>query len=181
MQKLTVITFLLLILPIYCLSQNFRGKITDTQQQPLYGSNVYIKEINQGLICDDKGEFQTTLSNGKYSILFRCLGFKPVSRTIEIKNNQVDIDVTMVEEAYELKEVTIIKAEDPAYAIIRKAIAEAPNYLNATKKYSADVYIKANMELFTVSKLVDKISSEEGLKISDFKNNILKIGKNMIK
>ena len=172
MQKLTIIISFLLILPMYCLSQNFRGKITDTKQQPLYGSNIYIKEINQGLICDDKGEFQTTLNNGKYSIMFRCLGFKPVSRTIEIKNNQVDLQIEMQEESYELKEVTITNAEDPAYAIIRKAIAEAPNYLNAVNKYTADVYIKANMELFTVSKLVDKLSKEEGLKISDFKNNV---------
>lgn len=172
MQKLTVIISLILFLPLYCLSQNFTGKITDNKQQPLYGSNIYIKEINQGLICDDKGEFQTTLTNGKYTIMFRCLGYKPVSRTLEIKNNEVNLHIAMDEDAYELKEVTITNTEDPAYAIIRKAIAEAPNHLNAVNKYTADVYIKANMELFTVSKLIDKLASDDGLKISDFKNNV---------
>lgn len=172
MYKLTSIISLLLFLPLYCLSQNFTGKITDNKQQPLYGSNIYIKEINQGLICDDKGEFQTTLINGKYNVMFRCLGYKPVSRIIEIKNNSVSLHIAMDEDAYELKEVTITNTEDPAYAIIRKAIAAAPNHLNAVNKYTADVYIKANMELFTVSKLIDKLASEDGLKISDFKNNV---------
>lgn len=153
-------------------SQNFTGKITDKKQQPLYGSNIFIKEINQGLVCDDKGEFQTTLPTGRYNVMFRCLGYKPVSRTIEIKDDSVNMNIIMEEDTYELKEVTITNTEDPAYAIIRKAIAEAPNHLNAVSKYTADAYIKANMELFKVSKLVDKLTSEDGLKISDFKNNV---------
>lgn len=171
MYKLHLI-LLSILLSQTLFSQNFTGKITDKKQQPLYGSNIFIKEINQGLICDERGEFQTTLSNGTYNITFRCLGYKPVLRTIEVKNKPINLHIIMEEDAYELKEVTITNTEDPAYAIIRKAIAEAPRHLNAANKYTADVYIKANMELFTVSKLIDKLASEDGLKISDFKNNV---------
>lgn len=172
MYKLTFTIYLIFLLPLYCLSQNFTGKITDKQQSPLLGSNIYIKEVNQGLICDDKGEFQVTLDNGKYNITFRCLGYKPISQTIEIKNNAVNLHAVMEQEVYELKEITIVNSEDPAYSIIRKAIAKAPNYLNAANKYTADVYVKVNMELYTISKLMDKLVSEEGFKVSDFKNNV---------
>jgi len=153
-------------------SQNFSGKIIDEEGQPIYGATVYIKETNQGLICNEKGEFQTTLSEGSYSIEYRSLGYKTLSEKITIANEDIVRNITLFEDAFELKEVTITNKEDPAYPIIRKAINKAPYYLNAAKRYTADVYIKANMGLDHIPKLMNKMASVDDLKISDFKGQM---------
>lgn len=57
-------------------AQNFKGKITDKSGEPLYGSSIYIKEVNQGLVCNDDGFYQTNLPAGSYNVEYKCLGFK---------------------------------------------------------------------------------------------------------
>jgi hypothetical protein len=52
-----------------------------------------------------------------------------------------------------LKSVTIrAGAEDPAYAIIRKAIKKRKTYLNEVKAFSCDVYIKGLQKLLETPK-----------------------------
>ena len=49
---------------------------------------------------------------------------------------------------YSLQEVTVsTNGEDPAYAIIRKAIGKRVEHLKEIKKFSADVYLKGQMQL----------------------------------
>ncbi len=155
-------------------AQNFKGQIVDRTGNPLYGSSVYIKEINQGLICNEDGYYQTTLTQGSYSVEYKCLGFKTEERIIKIPSTgSISIDVTLEENPFMLNEVTVSKGEDPAYPIMRKAIGKAPVYAKSAKAYTADVYIKGNAELLKVASLVDRFAKkEEGIKLSEFKNRV---------
>lgn len=155
-------------------AQNFKGQIVDRIGNPLYGSSVYIKEINQGLICNEDGYYQTTLTQGSYSVEYKCLGFKTEERIIKIPSTgSISIDVTLEENPFMLNEVTVSKGEDPAYPIMRKAIGKAPVYAKSAKAYTADVYIKGNAELLKVASLVDRFAKkEEGIKLSEFKNRV---------
>ena len=49
MKYILSLTFYIL-LASQLFAQNFKGQIVDKAGNPLYGSSVYIKEINQGLI-----------------------------------------------------------------------------------------------------------------------------------
>lgn len=69
-------------------AQNFKGKITDKSGEPLYGSSIYIKEVNQGLVCNDDGFYQTNLPVGSYNVEYKCLGFKREERKIQIRGNE---------------------------------------------------------------------------------------------
>lgn len=167
-----LITLILSTLNFY--SQNFKGKIMDKSGQPLYGSSVYIKEINQGLVCNEDGFFQTTLAPGNYQVEYKCLGFKSIEKSIFIIVDKVlSVEVTLEEKPFALGEVTVSNREDPAYSIMRKAIHKAPFYANAIKQYTAEVYIKGNAELLNVGSLVDNFAKKaEGIKLSEFKNQV---------
>lgn len=156
------------------LAQNFKGQIVDKTATPLYGSSVFIKEIKQGLICNEDGYYQTTLAPGNYSVEYKCLGFKTEEREVKISSTgTISVDVTLEENPFMLNEVTVSKGEDPAYPIMRKAIAKAPVYAKSAKAYTADVYIKGNAELLKIASLVDKFAKkEEGVKLSEFKNRV---------
>lgn len=170
----------LFLIIIYALSisqisaQNFKGKITDKSGEAVYGSLVYVKEINQGLVCNDDGYYQTTLPIGKYSIEYKCLGFKQIEKTILIKANEITVlDIVLEENPFSLKEITVSTKEDPAYGIMRKAIEKAPLYAGSAKEYTADVYIKVNAELLNISSFLDNLAKkEEGVKFSEFKNQL---------
>lgn len=168
--------------PVFCLlafifavsafSQNFAGRITDRQNRAIYGGNVFIKESKQGLVCNENGEFGATLQRGIYNIEYRCLGYKPHNETVTITDTVTLRNITLEERLFELNEVTVSNEEDPAYPIIRKAIEKAPYYLNAAKSYTANVYIKANMGLNSVSRTMDRIAKFDDLKMSDFKDQM---------
>ena len=167
--------YIALILSLFCFihlqAQNFKGKITDTNGEPLYASTVYIKGINQGLVCNETGHYQTTLPGGEYEVEYKCLGFKPEVQKIKINTDKTTTrDVTLYENPFSLKEITVSNQEDPAYPIMRKAIRSAPLYASSVKGYTAEAYIKVNAELLKVSSLIDRMAKrEEGVKLSDFK------------
>lgn len=153
-------------------AQNIKGTITDSKNQPLYGSNIYIQETKQGLVCNENGEYQVHLPKGNYTLEFRCLGYKSVTKKVSLSNESVTINIYLEEVPFILNEITVTNQEDPAYQIIRKAIKHAPDYLNAAKSYTAEAYIKANMELEKISGLVNKLASDKGMKMSDFQNQV---------
>jgi len=172
-----VLCFLFIIAFIFSNStlsaQNFTGQITDKNNIPVYGSTVFIKEANQGLACNDDGRFQTTLLPGSYRVEYKCLGYESVEETIAVTGEHIlTRDIVLAAKTFDLAEVVISNKEDPAYEIMRKAIKQAPYHLNKVAGYEAKAYIKGNMGVTKVSGLIDKLSSNEGLKLSDIKDNL---------
>lgn len=153
-------------------AQKFSGKIVDNEQNPIIASSVFIKEINQGLICNENGEFQTTLTEGIYTVRYQCIGYKPVQETITINKDDISQVITLEKKIFELQEIIISNKEDPAYGIMRQAIKKAPYHLNKVNNYRAQAYIRGNMELTKVSGIVNKLVSIDGVKLSDLKNNL---------
>lgn len=174
-MKLHLTALIICILTsVHSHAQNFKGRITDKDGEALYGSTIYIKGINQGLICNEDGYYQTTLSAGNYNVEYKCLGFRYEERKVQIEQGKVTtLDITLAENPFTLQEITVSNNEDPAYPIMRKAIEKAPSYAGAAKEYTADVYIKVNAELLKVSSLIDRMAKkEEGVKLSDFKDQL---------
>ncbi|TFH33438.1 MAG: carboxypeptidase-like regulatory domain-containing protein, partial [Bacteroidia bacterium] len=126
--------------------QILKGKITNREGNPVPFATVYISEKKQGTTANIKGEYLINLNPGTYTIFFQSLGFSPDSRRVLIENEDKIIDVMLQVQFYEIPEVRVTSSgEDPAYAIMRKAIALAPYYLNQIKHYQAEVYIKGSV------------------------------------
>ena len=62
---------------------------------------------------------------------------------------------------YEIPEVRITASgEDPAYIIMRKVIGMAPYYLNNISYYKAEVYLKGNLVINKIPKLLAEINED---------------------
>lgn len=171
-------TYLLLSLGLgNLIAQNFVGQITDNNGAPIIGCTVFVKDINQGMVCNDSGRYQTTLPSGVYSVEYRSMGHKSELRNVTITNAQIRTEnVILKTNPIELESAIVSNKEDPAYEIMRKAIKKAPYHLKRVKSFDAESYIKGVFELLAIPKIIDKMSSVESdgvkMKLSDFKNKL---------
>jgi hypothetical protein len=169
-MRFTLLFIFTFLFSIPCFPQliTVSGTIADKAGRSIPFATIYVKNTTKGTSANSEGKYQLQLNPGSYQMQFRAVGFHQETRDVELKTNQV-INVSLAEESYQLKDV-VIKAngEDPAYAIIRKAIKKRPHYLKEVKAYSCDVYIKGLQKLLAAPKKflgadIDKIARENGL------------------
>lgn len=160
-MKAILLLFLCCICSFNLSAQVLKGKITETSGEPIPNATVYIREMALGITSDDRGEFQTSLKEGKYTCEFSSLGYERKTEPVTIDKLSTSITVKMEKKTYTLKEVIVsANREDPAYAIMRKAISMAPFYLHQIKSYESEVYLKGTVR-------VDKIPGFAKITISD--------------
>jgi len=131
---------------------NLTGKIKDEQSNPVPFASIYLKNTTIGTSANSEGEYTLQLKPGQYEVLFKAVGYKQESRKIDIKAGLL-LNVILKPEAYLLNAVNInATGEDPAYAIMRKAIKKRKTYLNEVKEYTCEVYIKGLQKLLDAPK-----------------------------
>jgi hypothetical protein len=144
------------------------GKVTDQNGKPVPFASIYIKNTTNGASANVEGDYSLRLQPGEYEVQYKAVGYKQESRKIDLKNNTV-VNITLLAEVYELKAVTInASGEDPAYAIIRKAIRKRKAHLGEVKAYTCEVYIKGLQKLLAAPKKfmgfdIQKAGKEIGL------------------
>lgn len=142
-MKRIIWLFLLSLVTILSFAQSFKGTVTDTDGKPVPYAALYLREMKSGLTTDEYGRFQTKLSAGQYTCEVSSLGFISQTFTFQMLNRDYEKDIVLAERTYSLPEVNITKGnEDPAYAVMRKAIARAPYYRTQIKSYTAGTYLK---------------------------------------
>ncbi len=154
-----LIALLLLLLPFSALTQTLRlsGKINDTQGKPLPFATVYPEQTTQGTTANAEGEYFLNLKPGTYRMVYRYIGFQTYTQTVTLTNQPVTVDVQLNQESLQLAEVTVRskgKYEDPAYPIIRNAIAKRKFYLEATSTFACDAYVKGMVRLLQAPKKI---------------------------
>lgn len=129
-------------------AQQLKGLIVNKNGQPIPNSTVYIYENSRGIAADDLGEFQTILEEGIYTCEFRSLGYQSLKKTITMGEQNQTVRIELQETSYMLNEVVVFASnEDPAYRIMRKAIAYAPYYRYQIARYSSEAYIKGSLTI----------------------------------
>lgn len=145
-------------------AQTITGKVTNKKGEELAFSSILIKGTTQGTTANAKGKYNLSLSKGKYTIVCQYIGYKEAEKSIKI-DGDVIVNFELEEQQYNLTDVVITnKGEDPAYEIIRQAIAKREEYLNENKKYEVDVYIKGQIQLRNYPKKFfgEKVDFEDG-------------------
>lgn len=123
------------------------GMVKDTNGQPVPFASVYLKNTTTGTSANVDGKYSVKLKSGQQTLSFRAVGYKQQDHIINLSDD-IALNVTLSAESYTLENVNIrANAEDPAYAIIRKAIKERKSHLNEVKSFSCDVYIKGVQRL----------------------------------
>jgi len=169
-MKFTTLFLLLFSFSIDAFSQQFSisGKITGEGNQPIPFASVYVKNTTKGVSANSEGAYNLQLAPGNYEMQFKAVGYAQQIKQITLSQNQV-INISLKTETYQLKNITIhAGGEDPAYAIIRKALKKRKTYLNEVKAYTCDIYIKGLQKLLAAPKKfmgfdVQKATSEAGL------------------
>lgn len=147
------------------LAQTLKGKIVDENGEAIPYATIYVEEIALGIVCDDYGEFQSTMKKGQYTLIASSLGHEKKTIPVTISDKEISLQIVLKEKIYQLNEVTIkTGGEDPAYPIMRKAIVMAPFYLYQVKSYQADVYLKGTMKVDKIPALVKRQIKDPRLK-----------------
>ncbi|WP_347841027.1 DUF5686 and carboxypeptidase regulatory-like domain-containing protein [uncultured Draconibacterium sp.] len=175
-QTLCSIAFILLFVvnSLQLNAQLLTGKIRDENNQAVPYATIYIAETRQGTTSNINGDFSFNLQRGTYNLTIRSMGYEKQEKRVVLNTDSLFLPIALKVQRFELQEIKVFPGEeDPAYFIMRKAIAKAPYYRGIIKHYSADLYIKSNFAFNNIPNLIKKQELEDGKKFKDyFKENV---------
>ncbi len=149
--------FLLVSSPSIGITQVLKGVITDSSREGIPYASVFVKELSLGTAATTEGFYSINLPPGEYSIVFQSLGFNSETRKITIDSTDLTLNIELKSRVYSIAPVTITnKSEDPALAIMRKAIGMAPYYQRQVSSFEAEVYIKGSAKVNQLSRMVKR-------------------------
>lgn len=146
-------------------AQGIRGRVTNLQGEAIPFATIYVPDLSTGTTSNSDGNYELKLPDGKRKVLFQCLGYQ--TQTVEpvIGQSFQEINIRLETQEYEIPEVKVMASgEDPAYYIMRRAIAMAPYYQKQVSKYSCKVYLKGSGTFEKIPFLLEKQMKKEGLK-----------------
>ncbi len=161
---LAVLTFLCGISTSYAQPSGVRGNIKADDGSSLSFATIFVKQLGTGTTANEEGNYEIQLAPGRYDLVFQHLGKQTTVRVAEVKDGFLVINVTLNLQDIILQTVEIDgNDEDPAYSIMRKAIAKANYHRNLLDSYSARVYIKGAGKLKDYPWLAKKQLEKEGI------------------
>lgn len=162
MKKILLLIVLLSTSLLMMAQQGIKGQVVSQEGEPIPFATVYIESLKQGTTSNAKGEFSIRLDPGKYTVLFQSLGYMATIEEITITNEFKTLKPVLYMQYYQIQEVRITSSgEDPAYSIMRKAIAMAPYYLNHIKNYKADIYLKGTLVINKIPRILERQLEKE--------------------
>lgn len=143
-MKKTVYLIIFLLIPVLSFAGVLKGVVKDDKGEPLPFAVVFIQGTTTGTAANAEGAYVLTLAPGTHKVTAQYMGFEPSAFNVTITGNEtVTHDYKLKEQSMHMKEV-VVKAngEDPAYAIIRKAIKRRKFHLEQVKSFQTDIYLK---------------------------------------
>lgn len=132
------------------------GRITDQRNKPIPFTSIYIRNTTYGTTANEGGNYQFKLSPGTYKVIYRFVGYKERLETVTIANSNVQQNIKMESELFELKTVVVEgkrqKNDTSGNSIMRRLIAKREYYLNEVKAYTCAVYVKGVQRLLGAPK-----------------------------
>jgi len=155
----------LLISILYLPAQMVSGYVKDPAGNVLPFSSVLIKGTTKGASANARGFYQLNLNPGEYTLVGQYIGYTAEEKKITLSKENKVVDFVLNPQQYQLAQVEVSsKAEDPAYAIIRKAIASRKQHLQELNLYQCEVYVKGQLQLRKYPKRLfgQKVDFEDG-------------------
>ncbi len=151
------------VVPIF--SQGIRGRIINEQGEAVPFANIYIPQLSTGTTSNIDGNYELKLPEGKWEILFQYLGYQTQTMALNTGETFQEINVRLITQDYRIPEIKVMASgEDPAYFIMRRAIALAPYYQKQVSKYSCKVYLKGSGVFEKIPFLMEKQMKKGGVK-----------------
>ncbi len=145
-------------------SQQISGKITDTDKKAIPFANIYSKELATGTTSNIDGEYQLVLPKGEWNLQYRYLGFKTKEVRVSMGDKSLEMNIALASQSYQLKEIKVLASgEDPAYYVMRKAIAMGDYYTKQVSEYNNTVYLKGSGKITSIPRLFKNKLAKEGI------------------
>ncbi len=158
------LTITLVLLSLAAEAGGIRGSIKADDGSSLPFATIYVKQLGTGAATDANGKYEINLKPGSYDLVFQYMGFESQSRKVEVGSDFSTLDITLKTQAILLQSVTVnADNEDPAYTIMRKAIAKAKYHVQQIDEYTAKVYVKGKGKLTDYPWLAKKALEKEGI------------------
>ena len=157
---LSLIFGLLITAPIKTFSQattKVSGKVVDAQtREPLPFVNIIFKGTTVGVTTDVEGFYSMSTTLKVDSIELSYVGYNRTRRAIKPGVTQ-ELNIPL-SQGVELKAVTVVAGENPAWRILRKIIANKPkNDRKELDCYEYELYNKVEFDLNNINKATRKI------------------------
>ncbi|MFC2151300.1 DUF5686 and carboxypeptidase regulatory-like domain-containing protein [Bacteroidota bacterium] len=163
MRKL-LLTILFISITIYVNSQCIEGKITNFSGEPISYATVYASGVSKGTTSNIEGNYKLELPESTHKLTIRYLGYKTKELSVTCTGEAQKLDIILEEQLYKIPEVRILASgEDPAYSIMRKAVAMSYYYLNQVEEYDCRIYMKGSGKFENIPRLMKKTMKKEGL------------------
>ena len=165
MRNIFIAFLLLCISTTDSFSQTISGVVRDSAGNPLPYCGISIKETGVSTSTNQAGRYTISVSRGSYTLVCRHVGYAKQEKKILVAESKTELDFVMLPQEVVLDEV-VVKAgsEDPAYAIIRKAIRKREEHLKDMRAYQCEVYSKGvlNLRDFPKAFMGQKVDFEDG-------------------
>lgn len=147
MMKLLTILFCIITLT-NAQATKLHGVVTDEGNEPLPFATLYVKGTTNGTTTNLEGKYALNLAPGEYDLIFQYVGYEQQLIPVNVAQADIELNVILKSESLQLKEVVITSdGEDPAYPVIRAAIAKRKYHLEEVNGYKCQVYIKGLQSL----------------------------------
>ena len=106
------------LLSFYAFSQSgLKGKITDEQNQPIFGATIYISALQKGATTDYDGNFELAyVEEGTWEVTIRMLGYQTQTKKLTFtKDETVSFTAVLKEDLNSLDEVVVSASRNSEY------------------------------------------------------------------
>ncbi len=156
----SILLLCVLIFSSLSLCAQLSGKVTDRAGEPLPYVSIYIAGASQGTTTNAEGRYELRLPPGDYEVVYQFIGYE--THRYSYDGGVAVYDVVLDAQALVLDEVVVAAdAEDPAYRVIRAAIAQREYHRSQIAAYSCDVYVKG------FNKMLDAPEKIMGVEVGD--------------
>jgi hypothetical protein len=159
-----VIFWVAVVFPTLVFSGGLRGTIKADDGSALGFATIFVKQLGTGTAANADGYYELSLPAGTYNVVFQYVGYESQETTVTIGDGFTVLNVILKTQVIVLQNVTVRSGkEDPAYTIMRKAIAKARYHSQQLDSYTAQVYIKGTGKLVDYPWIAKKVLEKEGI------------------
>jgi hypothetical protein len=159
-----VLFFLAVLNTSFVFGGGLHGTVKADDGTVLGFTTIFVKQLGTGTAANANGFYEISLPSGTYDVVFQYLGYETKEEKVTIGGDFVELNVVLKTQVMVLQNVTVRAGnEDPAYTIMRKAIAKAKYHTQQLDSYSARVYVKGTGKLVDYPWLAKKALEKEGI------------------
>ncbi|MEO0059537.1 MAG: hypothetical protein RLZZ312_1184 [Bacteroidota bacterium] len=164
-----------LLLISYSTFAQIKGVVTDSKNIPLARVSVFIQNTYIGTSTNDLGQYELNYKKtDKVTLIFQSIGYQTKKIVLSPSSFPLLQNIQLENEDLQLVELKINTKENPAVAVIKKAIANRKSNSEKTSKFTADFYSRG------IFKLKDAPKKILGQKIGDFNGALDSTGSGII-